>query len=337
MFKLIWVVALIATLGAFAASAHAQTPIVVPGTAAWQHGETKLILRPRIAGMVRGDISDSSASELDVTVQYASPDGQTQATLYIFRPALDSVPVWFDRSETQILVRDTYGKAAPLADPMAFAPPRATAASGLRRTYVPSKGPYKSTGLVMMPLGKWLVAVRISSASIEPAALDAAMAGIVVGIGWPQGVAESPAAVPVVACAQSLPYARRAKLRASSMQDAIVGGAAVSLAAKEEGNAAPILCRDLPPVSEYGVYRDPASTNSYVMAVGDAGIIITIAPDLFVEGKAGFRMIAGFLDHYAIYSVFDKFPHPDDVMKAVRGARPAANVSLDGKTIEISM
>lgn len=321
---------------ALAAPAQAQTPIVVPATAGWQHGDTGLILRARIAGMTRGEIKDNSAAELDVTIQYASADGQTQATLYIFRPALDSVPVWFDRSETQILVRDTFGKATPLADPLAFAPPRATTASALRRVYVPSKGPYKSTGLVMMPLGKWLVAVRVSSTSIEPAALDAAMAGIVAGIGWPQNIAESPAVVLVAACPQSLPYARRAKMRAPSMEDAIVGGTAVSLAAEGKGNAAPILCRDLPPTADYGVYRDPATVNAYVMAVGDAGIIISITPDMFAD-KPGFRMIAGFLDHHAIYSVFDKFPHPDDVMKTIRSVRPAATVSLDGKTVAINM
>ena len=330
-------IALIAALFALAAPARAQTPIIVPANAGWQHGETGLILRARIAGLTRGEIKDSSAAELDIMAQYASADGRTSVTVYIFRPALDSVPVWFDRSETQILVRDTYGKAAPLADPLAFAPPRATTTSALRRTYVPSKGPYKSTGLVMMPLGKWLVAVRVSSVSIEPAQLDATMSAIVAGIGWPQAVAESPAAVPVAACAQPLAYAKRAKMRAPSMQDAIVGGAAVSLTAEGEGNAAPILCRDLPPTSDYGVYRDPAATNSYLLAVGDAGIIISIAPDMFAEGKSGFRMIAGFLDHHAIYSVFDKFPHPDDVMKTVRSVNPAASVSLDGKTVEINV
>lgn len=338
MFKLGWAIALIATLGALVAPAQAQTVFEVPGNASWKHAETGVILRPRIAGIPRGTMKDASKSELDISAQYESPDGQLYITVFIYRPALSSLPVWFDRSETAILMRDLYGKARPVsAAPTAFARPGATTASGLRQVYLPSSGVFKSTALAMMPIGKWLVAVRISAKDLDAAQIDARMTEVIAGIGWPKDVAESPVAVPVAPCAERLAYAKGARMKKPDMQDGLIAGSAIALAAGKEGGTPPLYCRDLPPALGYGVYREPTETDGYVMAIGDAGIMISIGPDMFAEGKPRFRMFAGFLDHHAIYSTFDKLPHPDDAMRAIRGVAPAARVSLDGKNIELSM
>lgn len=335
MFKMIRAAILVAMLGVPAA-AQAQGPraLEVPPTAGWKHAETGLILRSRIAGAQRTMLLDSSGSELDVSAQYGSPDETLSITLSIYRPALASVPVWFDRLETSVLLNDIYGKPKANGDaPIAFAAPGAATASSLRRVYVPSKG-FATVAVALVPLGKWLVAIRIGARDLGSAGMEAKLSEVIAGIGWPKDAPESPVAVPVAPCAQPLAYAKGAEMRKPGMEDALVGGAAIALT-KPDGPP-PVYCRDLPPQSRYSVYRDPGVPNTYLIAVGNSGVIVSIAPDVFAQ-KPGFRMLAGHLDHYAVYSTFDRLPHPDDAMRAIRGTRPAARVSLDGKTVEIAM
>lgn len=329
--------------GAVIVPAHAQGTISVPANASWKHAGTGVILRSKVADLPRGEIKDATASELDVMVQYGA-GAATSATLYLFRPALMSVPVWFDRSEAQILARDTFGGAVPQGGATAFAPPRGTATTGLRRVYVPGKGPYRSTGLAMMPLGDWLVAIRISSTELDPAALDAKMSAMIAGIVWPSGIAEGPAAVPVLPCARPLAYARNAKLAKPDMAQALLGAAIFGVAtdkaaAKPAEPASPsVWCRESDSATAWGVYRADDTTQGYVMAVGDAGRIIQVAPGLPLDDKKpGFFLSLGDLDRTLIYPDFDKLPRPEAAFEAVRKTAPVSSVSRGGKDITISM
>jgi hypothetical protein len=338
-----WACALFLAAGV-AAPAHAQMrTLEVPAGKGWKHAQTGVVLRAALAGYPRTQLVDNSTGEYDVMASFAAPDNSTIITVYIFQPALMSAPVWFDRAESQILLRDTWGNAQPHGAPQAFARPGATAASGLRRIYVPGKGPFKSTGLAMMPLGEWLVAVRISSTQFDPAQLDARMSDIIAAIGWPAGVTESPAAAPVAACPAPLPYAKRAKLKKATMNDAIFGALLSGIATEKEekGEAVPIgaLCRDLPPTQMYGVYRAP-DANGYVMAIGDAGRTLSVGPSLagLIEKSAGYSVSFGDVDgSTSVYPSFDRLPHPDQALKALQSSSPISRSSKDSKEITIGM
>ena len=338
-----WTCALVLAAGV-AAPAHAQMrTLEVPPKTGWKHAQTGVVLRAALAGYPRTGLVDNSAEEYDVMASFAAPDNSTIVTVYIFQPALMSVPVWFDRAESQILLRDVWGNAQPQGTPQAFARPGAAAASGLRRIYVPGKGPYKSTGLAMMALGKWLVAVRISSSQFDTAQLDARMSDIVAAIGWPAGVAESPVAVPVTACAAPLAYAKRAKLKKADMNDAIFGAllSGITLEKEEKGEAVPVaaFCRDLPPTQMYGVYRAP-DANGYVMAMGDAGRTLSVGPSLagLIEKSAGYSVSFGDVDgSTSVYPSFDKLPHPDQALKALERSSPISRSSKGGKDITIGV
>jgi hypothetical protein len=328
------------------APAAAQTPtaIKVPDNAAWKHAGSGVILRSKIAGYPRGTIADSSSSELDVMVQYAE-GGPTSITLYLFHPAMMNVPVWFDRSETQILLRrDAYGKVTPAAPARAFAAPHAGTLSAMQRVYVPGSGAYKSTGLVMIPLGEWLVAVRVSSTELDAAALEGKLGEIVNGIAWPDKIAESPAAAPVAPCAGTLAYAKKAKPKkmdmAQSLMGAIIFGAAADAAKEEKKTPEPDvpLCREGDANAQYGVYRRPDSTNSYVIAMGDAGRTVDVGPSFALEEKdAGYSLSFGELDRRLIYPSFDKFPSPAVAVDAVMKLQPVSSVSRNGKDVTIGM
>lgn len=339
--------ALALAAGAAIPAAAQMRKLDVPAKNGWQHAQTKLILRSTLAGLHRTDISDNGTQELDVSAQFEDATGDTFATVFLFRPAMQSVPVWFDRSETQILLRDLYGSPVPVAPPLAFAAPKAKAASSLRRAYVPGKT-LKGSVLALVPMGDWLVALRLSSKTLANDQLDPKMSELIAAIGWPDGVKESPVAVPVAACPAPLPYAKKAKLRKPDMSDAILGSALLSVVADKEkevdakGDTQPAatFCRDLPGKSEYGVYRTLDSTNSYTMALGDAGRTVSIFPSFsaaLAGGKPGFSFTVGLLDSSDVYPDFDKLPPPDQVWETLGKVRPISSSSHDSKNITISM
>ncbi|NYT41061.1 hypothetical protein HZY97_09860 [Sphingomonas sp. R-74633] len=325
-----------------AAQNHSQAQINVPANVSWMHEGTGLILRSKIAGLPRGTILDSTRSGLDVMVQYA--EGQaTAVTLYIYRPALMSVPVWFDRSETQILMRtDVFGTSAPTGPARAFTPPKAATASALRRSYVPGRGPNKSTGLAIIPLGEWLVAVRVSSQELDPAALDAKIDEVIAGIVWPDKQVESPVAVPIAACPGSLAYDRKAKLMQPDPQQSIMGalilGVAADAAKNKEGKPVPpvLFCRDGAPVQQYGVYRAADAKDSYTLALGDAGRVMTVSPGFALEKKdVGYQLSLGDLDRQLVYPNFDKLPTPTAALQAMMQSRPVSSVARGSKNVNI--
>lgn len=324
-----------ATLLSLAASAPAaaQSAIAVPANAGWQHAPTQLILRSKLAGLPRGEIKDAGAALLDVSVQYGST-ATTAVTFYIFRPAMMSVPVWFDRSETQIFKRDTFAGAVPLAAALAFAPPHTTAASSLRRIYTPAQAPFKSTGLAVLPLGDWLVAIRISSVELDPAQLDTKLSEVIAGLGWPQGAAESPAAVAVANCAAPLAYAKRAKLKKPDMTDALMGATLMGMADDKKADDGPpaIFCREGEPTVQYGTYRAVGHNDGYVMAIGDAGRTVSVGRGFALGGgDPGYMLSFSDLDQTLVYPSFDKLPEPAVALDAVMKNRPMSSSSRGGK------
>jgi hypothetical protein len=309
-----------------------------------------LVLRSRLGEYPRTSLVDNGSAELDVVASFAAPDQSTFVTVYIFRPALMSVPVWFDRSETQILLRDEYRGAQPVAEARPFAPPSSAVASALRRSYLTGSESYKTTGLAVMPLGEWLVAIRISSRAADPAALETSLDVVIAALGWPAGVEDGEPAGVVAACAEPLDFARRAKLQRPNLTDALMGAALAGVVADranddEQDDAAPaVFCRDTPGKPEYGVYRLASEQNrkSYVMALGDAGRIISVAPSLgaALTGVKGYAVSFGDLDRTLVYPNFDKLASPDRALEAVTGTSPVASTARGeggGNTITIGV
>jgi hypothetical protein len=274
-------------------------------------------------------------------VQYGEGE-QTAVTLYIYRAAVMSVPMWFDRSETQILLRtDVFGTSAPTGPARAFAGPKAANPSALRRIYVPGKGPNKSTGLAILPLGEWLVAVRISSQALDPVGLEAKLDEVIAGITWPEKVGDAPAAVPVVPCADKLAYESKAKPMKPDAGQSIMGALLLGVAADmtKDKDGKPILppqfCREGEPAQQYGVYRAPGS-KGYTLALGDAGRVVTVAGAFATDGKDnGYQLSLGDLEQRLIYPNFDKLPTPEAAIQGVTKLRPVSAVARGGKNVQV--
>lgn len=316
-------------------TAEAQVrPLDVPANVGWQHAETGLVLRARLAGYQRTSIEDNGVAELDVFAKYETPDRATFVTIYVFRPALMNVPVWFDRSEAQILLRSDYRGAQPAGEARAFAPPRSGIASGLRNSYVTGLDAHRTTAVAVMPMGEWLVKVRISSSNTDPAAIESGLDAVIAAIGWPDDVRDAVPASLVASCARPLSFARRARLQRPSVADALLGGLLSNAVVDEDDpdtDAAPVVfCRDAPGTLQYGVYRDANDPrrNSYVMAIGDAGRTISVAPSLngLLNGRKGYMLSLGELDSILIFPNFDKLATPDRAFEVVTGSAPISSI-----------
>lgn len=326
-------------IGATPAAATRKLP--VSDTQGWQHAQTGLILMPGIAGLHRTELRDFGDSELDIIAQYDDPSGDTEASLYLFRPALQSVPIWFDRAVTTLGNHDIYGGVTPLAPLGAFARPGGMVADSLRETFVPVKPTYKATALAVIPVGAWLVLIRLSGKTLEPAALDKLLTQIITGLRFADPVAANPAAVPVAACTTTIAF-KHAKLKKPNMTDAILGATLATMTPddveKSGGTVSPppVWCRDSTVGNDYAVYRQNDGSPAYVMALGDAGRTIGVSGSIaaLIDKKAGFSVTFNDLDKSLIYPSYNALPEPAQVFDMIRHQKPLSSAS--GKNVTIS-
>lgn len=331
-----------ATVMAVAAPlAAAPRDLPVPADKGWQHAETGLILMPKLAGLQRTELKDLGTSELDVEAQYQSPDAATIATVYLFRPAVMSVPLWFDRSQTQIRERkQVYGNVAPVTPPQAFAPPGTTTPSALRQTFQTGKTKYNTTSLAVLPLGSWLVAVRLSMTSFDAASIDREMGGILDAIRWPSNRPAAEAAAPVQACPGSLPtrHAHEVKPDMSQTLLSSVISSAVADQAKSETSTPVTWCRVGDATTAFGVYTQPDATNYYTIAFGDAGRTATVGPAFSLDGPSNsYSVIFHDLDSSSVYPSFDALPLPSQVVGLINDRNPLSRTSSDGKQTQVTI
>lgn len=320
-------------LGAATAGAQ-QRMLEVPATASWQHAVTGFIAPPKVAGLVRTKIADSTNEELDVAVAYGSAGDGVHADVYLFKPGLYDLPVWFDRAMTAIRSQPQYGIAGePVAAAVAFARPGAAAKSGLRAVMPIHYGDYKSSAVALLPMDGWLVTVRMSSTAADPAEVDARLTAFVAGLRWPAEKKPAPEAVPVVDCLKPLTF-KKARRLADDMTSALV--VAASLAAEKPEGPPPVYCRDPSSVAEYGVYRPKESKDGYVVALGDAGIGLSVYPTLNLAallseeaGGGGRRVSVTLLDRNSMgeLGAFNRLPPPAQAVSARHGKGTYVTVS----------
>jgi hypothetical protein len=270
----------------------------------------------------------------------------TQLTLYVFRPTLWDVPVWFDRVETQILKRDLYGVAVPSGEPIVFVPPKSATASALRRVYIPSKLPFRSTAAAMVPLPQWLLAMRVSSVTLDAAGLDAKLVEAIDGLGWPapaSGAAAATAAAPVRPCDAPLSFSKKAKLKKPDMGMAILGALLASVPEHGDSEEAPEaaaggFCREGAATVDLASYRSLGGGTGYVIAIGDAGRTIDVQPELPLDGKRpGYAVTFNDLAISRVYPAFDKLPFPAAVLDMMRRTNPISSTSRKGDDISVSV
>jgi len=318
----------------------------------YRHVPSGLQIPSELDGIVRKQAASYADDQLDDAVQFESPDGAEMLTVYIFRNVTGSVPVWFDRIGSQIRQRDgDYGEVTAVEASAPFTPPHQANASALMQSFITGKGPFRGTGAALIPLGRdWYVALRYSSRTLSAAAIGEHLLRVPTAMGWPEAIASRPAAELIAPCTVPLPVAAKAKPVPSDGAAVLALSAALSLAnddEKEKKEPAPPRvrwCRDSASVTgNAAVYRALDDTGSYLIALGDAGRGIWVAPDtlgpLIEKSKKprwGVTLVE--MTQSFVYPAFDGLPAPDQAATSVQHGNALAGVSTWGpeKTINIA-
>lgn len=351
---------LMMVLALASATPLAARELAVPAKNGWQHRDTGLILMPRLAGLQRTGLSDTTQSEHDVAAQFEAPDQSVIATVFLFKPAIADAALWFDRGITTLQARDIFRGVTPArAAPIAFAAGGAPAASSLRQIYTKASGPYRSTALAVMPLGEWIIAIRMSAKSLSAQELDAGLMQLIGAIRWPRTTAVSgtgtgsaapaPAAVPVTACAAPLTFrkAKALKPEGGDMLMQMIGAlAGQDASASKTATSPPPLplplpsrwCREGEATIGYGVYRsDRADAEGYALALGDAGRIVWVQPSLMGQIEKDGRYSVSLADvdgRVLAFPSFSAMPAPAQVWDLVRKGQPGASVKGNVMTVD---
>jgi hypothetical protein len=341
---------LLATAGAAAAQPEPKA-LEVKADAPFRHAHTRLELPPRVGGIVRSRVAELEADQLDTIVDYAAPDLSSAYTFYVYRNVSGALPVWFDRASWMIEHRGALGTATPHGKAGAFVPPGRVEAAGLIATYDLTGKDFRSTGVAMVPLGEWYVKLRASSKTLPADDLEARMKAALAELRWPKTMPAAASAVPVERCASALALRGEAKLLeggdkagASTLMNAFLG-MAVADAAKKKGVAAPvrttIWCQDAAQALQAGVYRADGATNSYLLALSDAGRAIWAGPDpgqsvlVQIDPKAkadkpSFVVELLLLPRTLTTRAYDRLPTPNQALAIVKEGHFASAVPTWG-------
>ena len=218
-----------------------------------------------------------------------------------------------------------------------FRRPGASAASGLRATLPIAAPGLTSTAVAVVPLQGWLLKVRMTSGRLDRAALDARLTAFIEALRWPGESTPARAAAPVAPCPDSLAF-RKAKVVRDDTADVLLNAitGSIELDEVEAGKAEPVVyCREAGPLRAYGVYRPNGRRDSYVIAIGDAGRALRLAPaltlDLFASGGSSGRRVAMTLlehDRTSVLPSFNRLPSPDQAMAVAFSGQPRETISV---------
>ncbi len=333
---------LIVALASAPAATAQQRAIPVPAAARWQHARSGVILPRQIDGLQRSRIIENVAAEIDVTVHYE--DADTRVSVFLYRPALPDVAIWFDRAEATLMQNAMFGTVTPASEITPFAPTGSDTPSGLRRAYS-GTGEYRATAIAIVPTGRWLLKIRASLRQGDPAAVAARLNAALFAVAFDAAQTSGTVATPMLACPTNVRWRNARQIRPSgsdSLMAALLSlGSSLPPTSEEDavvGRAAPLpaYCRDAHDDARFSVYRRTGVDDAYVMALGDAGAIIIIGDGLSFSTRGNTTNVdlvtsVSFRtgNQTLGYPSFNRLPAPAQVMAMIEGSRPATSASID--------
>ncbi|MGZ8998117.1 MAG: hypothetical protein ACXW2T_04580 [Allosphingosinicella sp.] len=314
-------------LAAPAAFAQPQPrTLVTDAGAPWTHKLTRIVLPATAAGLTRSEVRDGTSEELDVVADYRDPEGDLITTVYVYRTGLPVAAIWFDRAAWAIQSLPQYGlNGAPLPAATPFARPGARAASGLRMAADLPGPELRSTAVAIAPTGDWLVKVRMTSHKLDRAGLDSKLDSLLSALGWPAEPKATYAAAPILPCPRPL-KTKQARIVRDDMTQMLMNSV-IGISMEREG-APPVYCREpgLPP--ELGVYRAGADEKSYVIALGDSGLALSVGGALSLDALMGgsssksFSMTRLDRNGTSVLPSFNRLPPPQQALSVALGSSP---------------
>ncbi len=351
-----WILAVLVALLAVAPSA-AQQPLPLDPGKDWKHKHSGIIVPATLAGTPRDRGMTYAPDELDLGLSFVVGDAAESLTVYIFRNTNGAVPVWFSQAQWGIEHRGNFGHPALAVAPVAFVPPGQKNESGLKSIYTPDRGGYRSTGLMLLPVGPWYVKIRASSQTRTPTELGVWMDTALSEIRWPKKIVDGPLATPVADCASPLSFPETAKDaprdEGAEMVAGLLGAATAQQRAKPTARSAAALstvrwCRDAIIGDNAATYRQNDATGWYLLTAGDNGNGIWVGPDpgaklLALTGKGQsapaqrFSITLMTAAQDIAFVTQDRLPSPERVLEIVNANRRITSVATWGKKRKIGV
>lgn len=341
------------TMMAGSAAQAELTPIAFHAEKDWRHKLTGTVFPPQIGDLPRRAIADYGNQQLDIAATYEQPQTRTVATVYVYRAGFPDASIWHDR-----ILRVMGGAGLGKVDQSKkvttiFTPVGHGENSGIRSVVPLSGEAQMASGVAVIAHDDWLIVVRMTSGSLSPADLDPALANFVNALRLSPAKDRAASAYGIIPCAQ--PFAnQRVERAARDMTGGLLVGALMQViedgknkpeAAKEVSDN-PHYCSDPGAIVDYGAYRNEKDASSYLIALGDDGNAIWIAPDsmasLIDEKKSGqYAMTLTTATKRVSFAPFLALPGPAQVMEVLQGEKPIAVVDRPAgkaqkKTITIS-
>ncbi|WP_394730554.1 hypothetical protein [Altererythrobacter sp. GH1-8] len=348
----------IACVGAVAiASAQpalAQRVLEIDPETVWEHPHSGIKVPTELGGLPRGRVTEFTPDYLNLGFSFRVDDQPDEISLYIYRNTNGGVPVWFEQARKGIELREIYAGPELVYEIAPYAWPGQEGWVGLRAFYdTPNSDYASSTGVALFSVNGWYVKVRVTSKTRSAADLSLWVDTALREVMLPELTAPQAAPDPISDCAEKLEFKKKAKDAtvdgASSIINALLGSvAAEKLADDDEAEQSePVIwCRDgqLSPMQV--AYRANASTDSYLMALGDSGIGVSVAPDSGAALMAGAS--GGAAKSYSIALITDnqqinfvpqtRLPSFKRVMEIINANRRVSATSTwgEGNKIELS-
>ncbi len=329
---------------ATAAPAWAQGELAVEAGKPWTHAHSGITVPATLGGNARTAARSYAPHELDLSLSFEPDEARDFLSFYIYRNTNGGVPIWMAQAQWSVENRGIFQGAKLVVAPEAFTPPGQTAASGLKAAYaITGDHGYKSTAIALLPFGDWYVKLRATSRDKSPAELAQAMDGWLSEIGWPKDAGSAPAALPVVPCSEALAFKGTSKdAGGDMMQDALAGALVSAAAGNRKTPAAQVQwCRDSRLDGNKAAYRPDAAKDAYLLAVGDNGNGVWVAPSIGAlmagNNKERFGVTLQMAAEDIIFASQDRLPAPARAMEIVNAGRVASTVTTWGDKRNIQL
>lgn len=326
------------------------TPVAAEPSQRWTHEESQVGFPASIANFARETVEDSTTSQSDIAVTFRDHANQTLASVYLFRAGIANVSLWQDRIAQQILRPDgplgTIDRAKGTETP--FTPAGGGSQSGSRLVFPVSGKANTATGSAVLAVDQWLVAIRMTSRTLSPTALDSQLASFVDALVLPRAKVPAEPVYRITECTTP-PLPTKAAKRADVGLGSMLVRSTLQMTSKkaEDDRKSSIrsfvlFCRAASGTPTFGAYRIDQNRNRYIVAFGDAGVVAVIEPDssteLMGEGKTmGLTLIT--TEQNLFFRGFRSLPAMEQVLSVVDTENPIGGTGRTAKnssTINIS-
>ncbi len=275
-------------LTVMAVPAAAQRELQIDPDVAWTHPHSGIVVPSSLAGAIRTKAQEFAPDFLNISFSFELAETADQLSLYIYRNTNGAVPVWFEQARRGIEGRDTYANPQLAFGIESYGWPGHQAWQGQRAIYATPDSRYAtSTGLALFSVNGWYVKLRATSTTMSPEELAQLIDRTFAELTPPETEFSQQPVVAIAECAKRLEFKKKAKEAktddGASLLGSLLGGLVANKVAEEKASAEPgepvTWCRDGELNRMQVAYRANESTDSYLIALGDSGIGVSVAPD----------------------------------------------------------